>query len=445
MKNLLSLLIALVFVATPNDLSAQTSSADVQAIELTADDLKVMVRKMADLRRQRIMAWRRQQVLLQRQSARRRTVSQTPGGKPVKDSSTEVINQNTTDRQSGFSAVDPAELAEIRRRLDRQEELLMDIRDRSLTSTAPPATDRPDTIVRQMISRQQTEKGLTQVERQTLADEFSRMNAELNSLRRRLADEEDRRHRAELETERIRNNNTGTRSDDWDDEQRRYERDLNRRRAEEEANRTRARDETRNNERLRYERERREAARNNLNAPPTARVIENESIRIIRDTVVVDRISTTPVYIPTEPIRDTVTIIRDTVIVEKGNTIIQDREVVRTDTLQLKATEPIGFPTIFFDNNSSALNATHRNLLATTVRELNGKTGYTVRITGFASPSGNAAYNQTLSMKRAQAVRSGLEAAGLQSDLIYLVPGGIDHKPVNAAAARRVEIKAIPR
>lgn len=449
MKYYLSLFTVIIAFFLPLDLLAQTPSADAQAIELTADELKAMVRKMADLRRQRILAWQQQQMRIQQQTTQRRQQAGNSARESAEKPLAEIVENRLPANPSADNA---AEMAEIRRRLDRQEALLMDIRDRSLVAPAPLAPIRSDTVVQQIIQRQQTETGLNKEEQQTLANEISRMNTELNSLRRRLADEEDRRHRAELETERIRSNSDSPRSDSWEQEQLRYERDLNRRRAEEEANRTRDRTEQRNNERLRYERELREEERNETVSPAAPVIVtKEESVRIIRDTVIVERISTTPVFIPTEVPPDTVIIIKETVrevapeTVKDTVMVEREREVVRTDTLQLKATESISFPTIFFDNNSSQLNAAHLNLIATAVNQLREKVNYNLRLTGFASPSGNANYNQQLSAKRADAVRQGFENAGFTSDRIVLVPGGIDFKPANAAAARRVEVQAFPR
>lgn len=449
MKYYLSLFTVIIAFFLPLDLLAQTPSADAQAIELTADELKAMVRKMADLRRQRILAWQQQQMRIQQQTTQRRQQAGNSARESAEKPLAEIVENRLPANPSADNA---AEMAEIRRRLDRQEALLMDIRDRSLVAPAPLAPIRSDTVVQQIIQRQQTETGLNKEEQQTLANEISRMNTELNSLRRRLADEEDRRHRAELETERIRSNSDSPRSDSWEQEQLRYERDLNRRRAEEEANRTRDRTEQRNNERLRYERELREEERNETVSPAAPVIVtKEESVRIIRDTVIVERISTTPVFIPTEVPPDTVIIIKETVrevapeTVKDTVMVEREREVVRTDTLQLKATESISFPTIFFDNNSSQLNAAHLNLIATAVNQLREKVNYNLRLTGFASPSGNANYNQQLSAKRADAVRQGFENAGFTSDRIVLVPGGIDFKPANASAARRVEVQAFPR
>ncbi len=395
-----------------------------------------MIRKMAELRRQRVMRWQLQQKMM-----RQRAVSQEPTAQPnateerivirkdgngSADTIVRVVEVMRPEYKMTATVDNGKELASINRRLDRQEALLMDLRGRSLVAAAPSVPARTDTIIQQIMLNQRDVQGtnLSKEDLLALTAEVSRMNTELNGLRRRLAEEEDRRRRAELETERIRSRNDD--SDSWESERLRYERDLNRILREEE--------------------------RMRATNPVAPVVIEQEGpVRIVRDTVYVDRVSTTPVFIPTTPKTDTVTIIKETVReipsepVVRTETVIRDREVVKTDTLQLKATEPISFPAIFFDNNSSQLNAVHRNLIASAVEQLKGKTNYTIRLTGFASPSGNATYNQQLSVKRADAVRKGFENQGMDSDRIVIVPGGIDFQPTNAAAARRVEVQALPR
>ena len=107
--------------------------------------------------------------------------------------------------------------------------------------------------------------------------------------------------------------------------------------------------------------------------------------------------------------------------------------------------EPIAFPTIFFDNNVSTLNTVHRSILGTMIDDMRDKGAYNVRLTGYASKSGNADYNLKLSTQRAEAVRQGLIGMGIEPGRVRVVSGGIDFQASSLAAGRRVEVLAIPK
>ncbi len=67
--------------------------------------------------------------------------------------------------------------------------------------------------------------------------------------------------------------------------------------------------------------------------------------------------------------------------------------------------------------------------------------GSKLAITGYADPSGNAAYNVELSKQRAQAVQAALVAAGIPETSTELVkPDSATDASVNRASARRVEV-----
>jgi len=455
MKKLASIILVSVILALyAAPLTGQSAATGGEAIELSPGELKLVVRKMAEMRQRRILLLQRQQAA----AARRKRVVRS------KPTASNNIQAAKTQQDN--------ELADLRLRMARQEEMLQRLLDASTApapSPAPAFSAQKDKVTTDTFRRQPTaplQEPVTDrdaAQLLALTTEVKLMNIELDQLRRQLADEEDRRRRAEQETDRIRYQNNSEQSAER--ERVSYDRELNRRRAEEENERARARAEERiatDSERYRLEAELRrtrelERARKTQKlkeetAPRTETDEERENapVRIIRDTVFIDRVTEKPEFIPGDTITDTVTIVKETVrevpadTILRTETVILDREVVKTDTLQLKAREPIGFPTIFFDNNSSKLNTAHRNLLATVVSQLKGKTGYTVRLTGFASPSGNASRNQQLSAQRAAAVEQGLKDAGISGNQIFVVPGGIDFQPVSAAAARRVEIQAIP-
>lgn len=445
-----------------NALKAQAPVPETERVVMSPEELKTIIRKMAELRRRRLMLWRQQQARMVRRATVADSSAMNPGqSEAVNFTSTAVrdkadgnapdtvtsiveregarpvkalTSQSQEDRERSGAAErqspppsrnmeddndgKSAGLAELRRRLDRQEELLLDIRERSFAvqPVSAPAAEpaKTDTIIQRIMRNSRDGDALNKEDLRELTTEVSRMNTEINSLRERLRYEEDRRRRAEVDMQRALDQNTESR----------YDRD-----------RALARD----------------------LAAATAPVEQEAPVRIVRDTVYVDRVRTQPVFIPKEGRTDTVTIIKetireappvvikDTVLVEREDTIIRDRDVVRTDTVKLEASEPISFPAIFFDNNSSKLNSAHLSLLATTVSQVRNRENYVIRLTGYSSPSGNAAYNRALSAKRAEAVRAGLEKAGFDPARIILVPGGIDYQPTSAAAARRVEVEAIPR
>ena len=427
-------------------LTAQTDSPPTSTVEMAPEELTAIVRRMVEMRRQRYLLYRQEylrraqtqvqgRVIKNRNVETRTVVSRSKASVEMDtivtiDPNTFAQSMTVVRRESppvdtvvtidpntlAVKTVEPRpvadedryarELADLRRQLTRQGELLETLAqqptpDNYPSVTTPPRPYRPDTVVQRIIQRSDRTDGLSRSDLDALTREMRRMNDEMDDLRRQLRNEEDRRRRAE--------------------------RDLSR------------------------------SIDRNRTAPVAPTVITQQPT-IIRDTVVIEKTSTRPVLIPVTPPRpDTViqvrevvrqadpVVIRDTVVREKETRVVETREVVRTDTVKLSATEPLSFPTIFFDNNSSALNANHRQLLATTARQLANNRNYELRLIGYASPSGSAAYNQQLSARRAAAVRQGLETAGLPADRIVIVPGGIDYKPASAAAARRVEIQALPR
>lgn len=416
MKYISHLLLAAILLAS-SSLSAQENSwKETRQIEMTPDELKSIIRKLAEVRRQRYLM--QQQLFIRTQQE--------------KGAGTQV--QRKQEMPASQPTIAYTDLADLRQRMDTQEALLRELLAQYPAPSvySPPTTSetampsRTDTIIQRIIA----DPAAGQLDRQNLdalAAELRNMNAELLDLRRQLAYEE----RLRQQNERTSTTNA----------ERMYEREASERFSREMRERQRELD------RLRYL----DRQQNSATAVNPAVTTPPAEVRIIRDTVYIDRVSTTPVFIPTQGQPDTVTIVKEIIRevpaepVVRTETVVRDREVVRTDTLKLKATEPINFTTIFFDNNSSQLNATHRSLLANVADQVRGMTGYVIRLTGFASPSGNAAHNQRLSANRAAAVRQGLEALGVSGQLISLAAGGIDFQPTNAAAARRVEVQAIPR
>jgi len=101
---------------------------------------------------------------------------------------------------------------------------------------------------------------------------------------------------------------------------------------------------------------------------------------------------------------------------------------------------------VFFDSGKSALKKGAKTTLTRIADQLKGDDTIKVTVEGHTDNTGGAAKNQTLSEKRAEAVRDFLVSAGVPSDRITAVGKG-DTQPVatNKTAAgrqqnRRVEL-----
>ncbi len=406
---------------------AQNDLPRGEEVVLSSDELKSLVRKMAELRaqryalyQQRYQQWQQYYASLATQQnkgeaagAGLRSIEKTSA--PAVDRTVDIeINDDagayvvdtfitidpltfaedtTISIRRTEQATDQAELDALRRRLDRQEELLLQIRDANMPRAK--AAPQRDTLIERIMTTDDPNR-LSREDLRRLTLEMEDMNNEIGRLRSSLVVEENRRRRAEDRME------DAFRDDRFRDRDLRFGRGFNQ---------------------------------------PNV-IVDRSPTRpgVIRDTVFVDRttevLRTDTVMRASEP-----TVIRDTVVEDR---IVRD-EVVRVETVELAAKEPIGFPTVFFDNNSATLNTNHRNILAGMIDDMQNKGGYTVRLTGYASRSGNAEYNQRLSARRAEAVRQGLTSLGVPESRIRLVAGGIDFQATTPAAGRRVEILAIPQ
>lgn len=323
----------------------------------------------------------------------------------------------TTPKSTGMTS---AEAEDLRRRLDRQEELLLRLQ--------------------RNLDREPTTRVL-----QDDNAEIQRLSVELDRMQRELDRERDLRRDLERDRYDERRRYAQEREDDY----RQRELDIQRRLNDYDPNRPGedyydAPDRT-PAERQEYYRQRQRAGRTRVNIGGTPRTRDQPATTppVIRDTVYVEREVVREV--PGAATRDTVVMVKETVREKPADPIIITNRVVKTDTVQLAAREPLSFPTIFFGNNSSTLNDNHRGILEDVAQQLFGRNDYDIVLTGYASPSGNADYNQRLSAKRARAVQDGLIAVGIDAGRIRLVPGGIDYQPASPAAARRVEVKALPK
>ncbi len=96
---------------------------------------------------------------------------------------------------------------------------------------------------------------------------------------------------------------------------------------------------------------------------------------------------------------------------------------------------------VFFANNSDKIDAKAFETIKAVVQQLKNTSGLQVMIKGFASQVGNSAYNQILSQRRTDAVKSAIMREGIDPGLVLSSYHGEDVSPNhNESYARRVEI-----
>ncbi len=131
----------------------------------------------------------------------------------------------------------------------------------------------------------------------------------------------------------------------------------------------------------------------------------------------------------------------DAIVVEEFEEVVQEEGAAAA-----KEPESSSSYVIFFDFDSAALNQDAYAVVGGVVGQLQAEQSYEVVVHGHADRSGNAAYNQKLSKRRANAVGKALVEKGLDSKHIVIYAHG-ETKPhittedgVRLQANRRVEI-----
>lgn len=99
------------------------------------------------------------------------------------------------------------------------------------------------------------------------------------------------------------------------------------------------------------------------------------------------------------------------------------------------------FKQVFFANNSTKIEPEYTSLISDIVNQLNNEPKIDVTIEGFASKTGNAKYNQEISMKRALALKTLLMEKGIPAKRILTDYKGIDYDVENSEEARRLDIQ----
>jgi len=150
----------------------------------------------------------------------------------------------------------------------------------------------------------------------------------------------------------------------------------------------------------------------------------------------------------------------DEKIETKTNEIIE-RASKSTDTIYVKETKEVNpnedayearklkfgdyFEQIYFANNSSQVASTFNPLISNLVTQLKNEPKIDVSIAGYASKTGNADYNQKISMQRALALKTKLIAEGISPKRIITDFQGIDYNAASLEEARRLDIEFIIR
>lgn len=121
---------------------------------------------------------------------------------------------------------------------------------------------------------------------------------------------------------------------------------------------------------------------------------------------------------------------------------------VITDTVHIKTTEvvlaPVDFHrSVYFGVGAYSLDSNARTTLQEVAGFLYQYPETKVRISGFASPDGNAAYNAQLAERRRSAVEQYLEAEGVARSRFVSEGAEVDHGASSADLARRVDISLL--
>lgn len=131
----------------------------------------------------------------------------------------------------------------------------------------------------------------------------------------------------------------------------------------------------------------------------------------------------------------------DTIIIEKTTRVDTSEEEFEARKLKYENY----FKQLFFENNSVEIKEKYNDLITSMVDLLKSDSKIDIAISGFASKTGNEAYNQKISMQRALELKNKLTQMGINSNRILTSYEGIDYEAESLAAARRLDIKLIVR
>jgi outer membrane protein OmpA-like peptidoglycan-associated protein len=130
---------------------------------------------------------------------------------------------------------------------------------------------------------------------------------------------------------------------------------------------------------------------------------------------------------------------------DKVETIVTTTNGIEAKLEIIKPEDPISLANVNFAVNSSALSKQARSLLDSVAKIIKNKGFQEVSLIGFTDPDGSRAYNERLSLARAESVRKYLASKGIK--VRFSVDAQADENPVadndtkqGKALNRRVEI-----
>lgn len=127
------------------------------------------------------------------------------------------------------------------------------------------------------------------------------------------------------------------------------------------------------------------------------------------------------------------------VTTEQPRTVQANKAETTVSASETKAKEPLTFPTLYFDFNSTSIAPGEQAKLQVMLELLQQHPDVRITITGWCDTTGTTAVNQRVSLRRAETVKAWLTTNGIAASRMTAVGSGSDYKETNAAKARRTD------
>ena len=339
--------------------------------------------------------------------------------------------------QANAPATGAVPTTETERRIAELEQLLTELRRTSVT----------DTVVRNPPVLPMAPLPTTTPITTTNDPRLAALDAEVAQLRRTLAEERDRNARDydnSRELERYDTENRVLRAEsEYELDRLRREGKLDERRYRYERNLLRER-----NRQAKLDLERQRLAEVPVTAAPTTTTPRPSIIPVPftmpggRDTVIMVSNDDAALRAEIQALRASIAALEGRTaaaptVITAPPTVVERTVTVPASTLSTKR-----YPAILFANGSAELPANYLSVVRAVADAYRKGRITELTVTGYASPTGPAALNQALSQRRADTVITALVAAGIPTDIIQPIYGGINYQYAQAPA-RRVDIEAL--